>query len=84
MNKYVVAFYSNFDGTMQMDEVFAVSALEAGKAMMKSNEYDDLSHIKTLKELEHYAFDCDHAIGVYEVTSKTQASSAPVAALLRH
>lgn len=70
MNTYVVAFHSNFDGTMQMEEVLANSALEAGKKFLLDNEDaepDTMRQCPDMESLEQYVFDTDHAIGVYEI-----------------
>lgn len=73
MNTYVIAFYSNFDGSMQMEEVLAESALEAGKKYLLDNEDadpDTLRQIPDMDSLEQYVFDTDHAIGVYEIKNR--------------
>lgn len=67
MRKYAVALYSNFDGDVQMDTVYAKSELEAGKQFLLSqgdNTVGDMLHIKTFEELKQFVFDQDHAIGV--------------------
>ena len=72
MNKYVVAFYSNFDGSMLMDEVYAKSSVEAGKIFLLSEDpaHDEfLPEVTTLEQLRSYVFDQDHAIGVYQVSN---------------
>ena len=63
MKKYAVAFYSNFTGEMEMSLVFATSEVEACKAVLRSEDFDDLDHIKTYKDAQQFAFDTDHAIG---------------------
>ena len=70
MKKYAVALYSNFDGSMLMDTVYAKSELEAGKQFLISqgdNTVTDMINVNTLNELRQYVFDQDHAICVLAV-----------------
>ena len=88
MRKYAVALYSNFDGDVQMDTVYAKSKLEAGKQFLLSqgdHSVTDMLHIKTFEELKQFVFDQDHAIGVLAVNetdwkkySNTGSAEVPV------
>lgn len=88
MKKYAVALYSNFDGSMLMDTVYAKSELEAGKQFLLSqgdNTVNDMINVNTLDELKQYVFDQDHAIGVLAVNetdwkkySNTGSADMPV------
>lgn len=88
MKKYAVALYSNFDGSMLMDTVYAKSELEAGKQFLLSqgdNSVNDMINVNTLDELKQYVFDQDHAIGVLAVNetdwkkySNADSSAMPV------
>lgn len=88
MKKYAVALYSNFDGSMLMDTVYAKSELEAGKQFLLSqgdNTVTDMINVNTLDELQQYVFDQDHAIGVLAVNetdwkkySNATSSAMPV------
>ncbi len=69
MNKYVVAFYSNFDGSMQMEEVDAVSQVAAGIKFLEL-EPEQEANITTYDQLQQQAFDMDHAIGVIQIDKK--------------
>lgn len=74
MKKYAVAFYSNFTGIMEMSLVFAASELEACKAVLRSEEFNDLDHIKTYKDIQQFAFDTDHAIAAIATVYGNQKS----------
>jgi len=88
MKKYAVALYSNFDGSMLMDTVYAKSELEAGKQFLLSqgdSTVTDLTNIHTLDELQEYVFNMDHSIGVLAVNetdwkkySNATSSAMPV------
>lgn len=88
MYKYVVALYSNFDGSMIMDEVLANSQVQAGKLFLASegeNTYADMANVNTYEQLQQYVFDQDHAIGVHKVeTGIKHGPATPVAQLLKH
>jgi hypothetical protein len=75
MKKYAVCLYSNFDGSMNMDIVFAKSQVEAGKKFLASegdNTLKDMQHIRTYDDLQQYVFDQDHAIGVLAVVTECE------------
>lgn len=88
MKKYVVALYSNFDGSMLMDILYAKSELEAGKQFLMSqgdNTVTDMLAVTTLDKLKQFVFDQDHAIGVLAVNktnwkkySNANSSEMPV------
>lgn len=69
MNKYVVAFYSNFDGSMLMEEVTAISRVAAGIRFLEL-EPEHAAAITTYDQLQQQAFDLDHAIGVIQIDKK--------------
>jgi hypothetical protein len=78
MKKYCVAFYSNFDGSMVMDFVYADSQVSAGKAFLENTEDhapEYLANIHTYEELQNYAFDQDHAIGVIAIVDNQYATA---------
>ena len=63
MKKYAVAFYSNFTGKMEMSLVFAHSQVDACKAVLESEGFDQgLNRLKTYEDVQQFAFDCDYAI----------------------
>lgn len=70
MNKYVVALYSNFTCTIEMDEVYAESALDAAKQFLVAdgdNNMEDLAKILTMDQLYGFVFDQDHSIEVIRI-----------------
>lgn len=74
MREFVVAVYSNFDGSMEMGTVFAKSNVEAGKIFLESkggNTLEDMSNVLSYDELQQYVFDQDHAIGVLEINKRS-------------
>lgn len=77
MKRYVIAFYSNFDGSMRMEEVLSTSQVQAGKDFLKSEDYDMLEEIKTYDQLQERVFAWDHAIGVYEINNSRAGRSGP-------
>lgn len=74
MKKYAVCLYSNFDGSMNMDIVFAKSQVEAGKKFLASEELDisKMSSIHTYAQLQEAVFDMDHAIGVLAIVTECE------------
>ena len=68
MAKYVVALYSNFNGSMLKEEVEAESVLAAGMKVLVNEEWD-LSNTKidSCVALQEFVFNCDHTIGIVEI-----------------
>ena len=76
MDRYIVALFSNFDGSMLMEEVLATSQVEAGMKILQDEEWDmsDLE-IKTYDQLQEFAFNCDHGIGVIKISDSRAGRS---------
>lgn len=68
MSKYVVTLYSNFNGSVLMEEVEAESVLAAGMKVLV-NEGWDLSNTKidSCVALQEFVLNCDHTIGIVEI-----------------
>ena len=76
MDRYIVALYSNFDGSMMMEEVLASSQVEAALKILQDEELDTSdTNIKTYAQLQEFAFNCDHAIGVIKIDNSRAGRS---------
>lgn len=87
MNKYVVALYSDYDGTIQMDEVSGSSKVNAAIKFLQSLEVELKDEFYTMESLKREVTAMEHSIEVLQIDKKNwkhHTSKGPLHAPVPH